>query len=103
MLGFLDTGGMFTSLDPFGSTAVTINGINDNGRVVGFYVDAASGNTIGTVGAVPEPASLSLLAVGLFGMGAFAPAQSPITAAATTRRAGLTCPLAVLECSALNS
>lgn len=71
MFGFLDTGGMFTTLDPFSSTAVTINGINDNGRVVGFYVDAASGNTIGTVGAVPEPATLSLLAAGLFGMGVF--------------------------------
>jgi hypothetical protein len=69
MHGFLDTGGAFTTLDPTGSTATTINGINDQGRVVGFYVNAA-GNTIGTVGTVPEPASMLILAAGLAGLGA---------------------------------
>ncbi len=72
MHGFLDNGGVFTSLDPTGSTATTINGINDQGRVVGFYVNAA-GNTIGTVGTVgtvPEPASMLILAAGLAGLGA---------------------------------
>lgn len=69
MHGFLDAGGVFTTLDPTGSTATTINGINDRGRVVGFYVDAA-GNTIGTVGSVPEPASMLILAAGLVGLGA---------------------------------
>ena len=71
MHGFLDNGGLFTTLDPTGSTATTINGINDLGTVVGFYVNAA-GNTIGTVGTVPEPSSLLLLAGGILGMGAFA-------------------------------
>jgi hypothetical protein len=69
MHGFLDAGGVFTTLDPTGSTATTINGINDQGRVVGFYVDA-NGNTIGTVGSVPEPASMLILAAGLAGLGA---------------------------------
>jgi uncharacterized membrane protein len=69
MHGFLDIGGIFTTLDPTGSTATTINGINDRGTVVGFYVNAA-GNTIGTVGTVPEPASMLILAAGLVGLGA---------------------------------
>ncbi|MBN9559812.1 MAG: VPLPA-CTERM sorting domain-containing protein [Alphaproteobacteria bacterium] len=68
MHGFLDINGIFTTLDPSGSTATTINGINDHGTVVGFYVDAA-GNTIGTVGTVPEPASMLILAAGLAGLG----------------------------------
>ena len=37
----------FTTLDPPGSTATTLNGINDAGQIVGFFVDAA-GNTDGT-------------------------------------------------------
>jgi hypothetical protein len=49
MHGFLDNLGAFTTLDPTGSTATTINGINDEGTVVGFYVNA-TGSTIGTVG-----------------------------------------------------
>jgi hypothetical protein len=40
MHGFLDNAGTFTTLDPTGSTATTINGINDLGTVVGFYVNA---------------------------------------------------------------
>jgi hypothetical protein len=71
MHGFLDDAGVFTTLDPMGSSATTINGISDNGTVVGFYLNAA-GDTIGTVGtptAAPEPASLTLLAVGLAGLG----------------------------------
>ena len=70
MHGFLDNAGMFTTLDPAGSLGTTINGINDQGRVVGFYLNGME-NTIGTVGTVPEPASLLLLAGGLLGMSAF--------------------------------
>src|SRR5260370_40992716 len=47
-----------------------INGINDNGQLVGFYTDA-NNNTIGMVAAAttPEPASLLFLATGLLGFG----------------------------------
>lgn len=57
--------------DPNGLGTTTFNGINDIGDIVGFYVDAAE-NTHGLLVApvaVPEPATLALLAGGLAGLG----------------------------------
>ena len=60
---------MFTMLDPPGSTATTLNGLNDAGDVVGFFVDAA-GNTDGTLGTpVPEPATWLMILAGFAGLG----------------------------------
>jgi hypothetical protein len=45
-IGFLDTGGTISSIDPFGSTFTQALGINDAGEIVGFYVDS-NGNQHG--------------------------------------------------------
>jgi len=46
--GYLDDGGTITTIDPFGSTFVSANGINDQGDIVGTYVNG-SGTTVGFV------------------------------------------------------
>jgi len=61
-------GGSFSTIDPFGSTAVTANGINDLGQVVGFYTDA-NGNTIGFETTIPEPSTWAMMLLGFAGLG----------------------------------
>ncbi|HLG87485.1 MAG TPA: PEP-CTERM sorting domain-containing protein [Alphaproteobacteria bacterium] len=38
-VGFLDVGGVISTIDPFGSTFAQALGINNEGEIVGFYVD----------------------------------------------------------------
>ena len=38
-IGFLDTGGVINTIDPFGSTFTQALAINNAGEIVGFYVD----------------------------------------------------------------
>jgi hypothetical protein len=47
----------------FDVTGTTINGLNDNGQLVGFFSDGTNVNGF-LATAVPEPASLGLLAIG---------------------------------------
>ena len=71
MFGFLDRGGVFTTIDPFGSTAVTANGINDLGQIVGFYTAAvaADQSTIGFETTIPEPSTWAMMLLGFGGLG----------------------------------
>jgi len=39
-IGFLDQGGVISTIDPFGSTFTQALGINNLGEIVGFYTDA---------------------------------------------------------------
>src|ERR1039458_1137509 len=60
--------GTYTTVDDpnavLANGGTTINGINDNGQLVGFYGNA-DGNTIGLLAnAVPEPGSLALVGLG---------------------------------------
>ena len=60
----------FTILNPTGSDGTTLNGINDAGDVVGFFVDA-NGNTDGLLGTpVPEPATWVMMLTAFAGLGA---------------------------------
>jgi hypothetical protein len=54
--------------DPSGVGMTTFNGLNDNGKVVGFY--GPTSDTIGLVLTTPEPSSITLVLSGLMGFGA---------------------------------
>jgi hypothetical protein len=67
--GYIDKGGVFTSFDPPGSASTTINGVNDQGAIVGFFT-SPSDAVIGFVGTpVPEPSGWAMMLVGVAGLG----------------------------------
>jgi hypothetical protein len=66
-------------LDPNGFFATTLNGVNDSGDIVGFYVNSAR-NTIGLLAtpntpslatSAPEPATWVMMLAGFAGLGSF--------------------------------
>jgi hypothetical protein len=57
--GYLDTSGVFTTIDVPGSLRTEPMGINDAGEIVGNFTPAPT----------PEPASLLLFASGLVALG----------------------------------
>lgn len=73
MHGFLNTNGIFTTIDVPGAISTTVRDINNAGLFVCSFTDAA-GRTHGYVdppSEVPEPTSLLLLASGLGGWALF--------------------------------
>lgn len=60
--GFLDNGGVYTSIDYPGAWDTGAYGINDAGEIVGYYASYAS---------VPEPATALFLSIALLGLVAF--------------------------------
>src|SRR5208282_2183057 len=70
--GFLDVGGVFTTVDVPGARCTTITGINNSGQIVGYDYDdvnGVAGPTYGflatPVSAVPEPSSLTISVVAI--------------------------------------
>jgi hypothetical protein len=58
-----------TSLDPATPSATTLNGLNDRGQIVGFFVDK-NGNTDGLLAnPIPEPATWIMILAGFAGLG----------------------------------
>jgi hypothetical protein len=67
MHGFLDDHGVFQTIDdPLGVGTTIVNGINDKGQLVGFFVDAAGATEGFLASPVPDAAkTLSLLTLSL--------------------------------------
>jgi uncharacterized membrane protein len=68
--GFIERNGVFTTVnDPDGPLGSQVNAINDNGLILGDYEDA-NGNFYGFTTTVPEPATWTVMLLGVGAVGA---------------------------------
>jgi probable HAF family extracellular repeat protein len=68
--GFVDSGGTFFTIDAPGSDGLftEVTGNNNSGAIVGEFVDAATGQTVGFEATIAEPVSVSILGMGLLAL-----------------------------------
>ena len=71
--GFLDTAGIFATIDIPGATSTSANGINGSGQIVGGYSDGSGGHgfldTAGTFTTIDAPGATSTFASSINGSG----------------------------------
>jgi hypothetical protein len=67
--GFLLSGGNFSTFDLPGASQLSVRGINDEGQIVGDFVDATGNGSHGFVATpAPEPDTLALFGSSLAGL-----------------------------------
>jgi probable HAF family extracellular repeat protein len=61
--GYVDQGGVFTTINAPSSTYTYVTGVNDSGEISGWYLDASDQMHSFIATAVPEPAAFAMLAL----------------------------------------
>jgi len=77
--GFLLSDGTYTTIDVPGASQTIANGINNEGYIVGYYIDA-DGHQHGFVAApapVPEPSNILLLGIATLVLPALRDSNNP--------------------------
>jgi uncharacterized membrane protein len=85
--GFLDNNGTFTIIDFPGQFGTAVGAINDYGDLAGWYFDQAGAIHGFEALAVPEPSSVSLLAMGVAGVMLYLRRKTSVSRHAVMRHA----------------